>query len=119
MGLDMSLQVIDPDLGAQQYVIQRSTEGAFVLGGYSDTKVCIPNFGIVQQATSKDLEMVPEGDRVHGMISFWSQTRLYESNAKGVSDIICWHGAWYRIMFVADRSDFGYFKAVGVRMTGF
>lgn len=114
----MGDQVADPDLGAQPYTVQRSTQGAFVLGGYSDTKVCIPNFGIIQQSTPKDIQMVPEGDRVSGMISFWSQAKIYQSNAKGVSDIIFWHCDNYRIIFVADRSDFGYYKAIGVRMTG-
>lgn len=114
----MSANCVDPDLGAQAYIVERSTQGAFVLGGYKDTKQFIPNFGIIQQADGKDISMIPEGDRVDGMISFWSVYQLFESNAKGVSDIICWHGARYRIMKVADRSDFGYYKAIATRLPG-
>lgn len=114
----MSANCVDPELGAQAYIIERSTQGKFVLGGFGDVKQFIPNFGIVQQSTPKDVQMVPEGDRVDGMISFWSVSRLFESHAEGVSDIIRWHGARYRIMKVADRSDFGYWKAIATRMPG-
>ena len=90
--------------------------------------------------------MLPEGDRITGAMMFHTQERIYEtqlddgygqstfgdsspcssdSNAAGygvaqqrVSDQVSWRGQLYRIVTVAPWKDFGYWRAVGVRMSG-
>jgi hypothetical protein len=72
--------------------------------------------GTVTALNPNDLEQVPEGDRVTGMMNFYSQQPMYTTRAEGTSDQIEWQGDRYRIMSVQPWQDFGYFKATGVRM---
>jgi hypothetical protein len=80
--------------------------------------------------------MVPEGDRVGGAMVFHSTTPLYITRQDGgfgeksfgktgfgasvqhVSDITLWHGQQYRLMALLPYQDYGYYRAVGVRITG-
>lgn len=64
--------VADADLQAPQpFTILRST-GQFVLGGFdSAITTTIEAYGPVQRATSKEVQMLPEGDRVGAIMAFW------------------------------------------------
>lgn len=69
--------VVDPDMTAPQpYTILRST-GKFVLGGFESTTTPISMFGPVQQASNKEILMLPEADRVSSARSFWSTQPIY------------------------------------------
>lgn len=72
--------------------------------------------GTVTVASSKDILQVPEGDRVTGMMCFYSQQPIHITRPEGTSDEIVWKGERYRITFLFPWSDFGYYKAIGVRM---
>lgn len=102
------------------------TTGEWVSGRFvtktPDTPLLLQ--GTVTVANSEDLEQVPEGDRVTGMMCFYSQQPIYvtraedELSAAGISDEIVWSGDRYRIVAVVPWRDFGYYKAFGVRMAG-
>lgn len=69
--------VVDPDMIAPKpFTILRST-GRFVLGGFASAVAPIPQFGPVQQATNKEIEMLEEADRVGGVRSFWCTQPIY------------------------------------------
>lgn len=69
--------VVDPDMIAPQpFTILRSTD-VFVAGGVLSTTTSIPMFGPVQQASDKEVSMLPEADRVGSIRSFWSTQPLY------------------------------------------
>lgn len=69
--------VVDPDMIAPQpFTILRST-GQFVLGGFQSTTTAISLFGPVQQASNKELNMLPEADRIGSIRSFWSTQPVY------------------------------------------
>ena len=69
--------ITDPDMIApRNYTILRS-QGQFVAGGFQSTVTPIPMFGPVQQASNKEIDMIPEADRVGAMRSFWSTCPLY------------------------------------------
>lgn len=76
--------------------------------------------GTITAANPNDLDQVPEGDRIVGMMCFYSQQPIYttraEGDAGGTSDEIVWNGERYRISTVVPWGDFGYYKAIGVRM---
>lgn len=80
----------------------------------------IPMSGTITAANPNDLVQVPEGDRIVGMMCFYSQQPIYttraEDDAGGTSDEIVWNGERYRISTVVPWGDFGYYKAIGVRM---
>lgn len=107
---------------AQPFVISRDA-GAWQAGVWVPNPQDVPSYGIIQPSTPEELEMLPEGDRVKGAFTFHSSNAIYHTgvNNDGVestSDIIAWHGQNYRIVFVAPWQDFGYYKAIGVRMSG-
>lgn len=81
--------------------------------------------GTVIVASADDLEQVPEGDRVKGAKAFYSPQPMYTTRADGgdsgqggTSDEMEWRGDRYRIYSVAPWENFGYYKAIGVRMRG-
>ena len=113
--------VIDPDLG-ESYTILRS-QGDYIAGGFTDQKTSIKAWGVVSVIRPKDLEMVPEGDRVTEGRCFYAQQALYTTRvnpdgSKGISDILIWNGVQYRILTVFDYSQRGYWKAIATRMIG-
>lgn len=64
--------VSDPDMVAPEpYTILRSV-GQFVAGGFQSATTPIQMLGPVQQASLKELDMLPEADRVSSVRSFWS-----------------------------------------------
>ncbi len=64
--------VVDPDfIAPQPYTILRST-GQFVEGGFKSVTVSISVFGPVQQASNREVQMLPEADRIGAIRSFWS-----------------------------------------------
>jgi hypothetical protein len=69
--------VVDPDmLVPESFTIERST-GQYVLGGFQSSTTQIRMFGPVQQASNKEIQMLPEADRVGSLRSFWSTVPIY------------------------------------------
>lgn len=69
--------VQDPDMIAPQpFTVLRST-GQFVPGGFNSTVTPISMFGPVQQSSNKEIQMLPEADRVSAVRSFWSTQPIY------------------------------------------
>jgi hypothetical protein len=77
--IDVSEVVGDIDMQAPlPYIIQRST-GQWLYGGFVSTTTDIGNAGPVQPATDEDLQMLPEADRVSGVLAFWSLVPIYQT----------------------------------------
>lgn len=73
----MSDVVGDLELAAPQpFQVLRST-GQWVLGGFSSSTTVIDLIGPVQRASDKEVAMLPEGDRVGGVMAFWCTTPIY------------------------------------------
>lgn len=109
----------DPDL-CEPFTITRNP-GQFAAGGWQGSGPTTFNaYGAVRNATGKELDMVPEGDRVHEMISFRSVTPMYMTDeAQSItSDILTWHGQKYRVVFSKDYTSQGYTLAIAARMLG-
>jgi hypothetical protein len=118
--IDVFELITDPDL-MQSYTVLRSS-GRFTVGGWQEnTPEQISMQGVVLPTTSKDLEQLPEGDRVTESMTFYSTDPLFvthnDSNA-GTSDQIQFNGSLYRLARVKNYSKYGYWKAIGVRMSG-
>lgn len=68
--------------------------------------------------------MLPEGDRIAGLMTFYSTadkpiyTTRNKDDDKGTSDELEWRGERYRVLQVFPYNDFGYVKALGTRMSG-
>lgn len=69
--------VNDTDMIAPEpFTILRST-GQFVAGGFQSTTQPIQLWGPVQQASNKEIMMLPEADRVGSVRAFWSRIPVY------------------------------------------
>jgi hypothetical protein len=95
--------------------------GSWVGGRWTSTETALQMRGTVTPMNPKDLTQVPEGDRVTGIMCFYSQQPIYttrgsSSQVAGTSDEIVWQGERYRVSSVVPYQDFGYYKAFGVRM---
>ena len=105
----------------QTLKIFRST-GSFGLGGWVEgvpTEISIQ--GAAWPSTNKEIQQVPEGDRVQGMISFACKQELYVTRigeTPGTSDQIEWRGDRYKILQLLNFNDYGFNVAVGVRLQG-
>lgn len=74
--------------------------------------------GIVTVAQPKDLQMVPEGDRLTGAMKFITTEELYPTRQNHRSDVITWRGAKYKIITVTPDIDYGFFRSIGTRLEG-
>jgi hypothetical protein len=80
--IQMDDVVAAPDMEAPQpFQILRST-GAYVLGGFQSTTTTLVRVGPVQRASSKEIQMLPESDRVEGIMAFWSTQVMYVTSGK-------------------------------------
>jgi hypothetical protein len=129
--IDISEMMYDPDF-AQTYSVYRQTgkfiRGTFVIGHEVDG-VWVPGefkldfYGPILPANTKDIEQVPEGDRVAGMMNFYTSADnpfyiTRNTPDSGTSDQAVWRGERYRLLQLLSTDDFGYQKAIGARMAG-
>lgn len=121
-------KVVNNPKFAETFTIIRSQGGSFdYKGDWQDQTVNVQMWGIVQPATKKELLQVPEADRVKEVKSFHSMQEMrvthtngVNDNTAGISDIVIWGttGEQYRLEYLYPWEDFGYFKALGVRIAG-
>lgn len=81
--INVSDIVSDGDLAAPQpFQVLRST-GTWASGGFTSAVTeTLELTGPVQQATDKEVSMLPEGDRVSQVMSFWATVPLYTTRGK-------------------------------------
>jgi hypothetical protein len=117
--IDVSEVLSDADVSSA-FIINRTT-GQFGPGGWQTNQTQQINaFGAVRNTSGKELDMVPEGDRVNEMITFRSATQMYETNYAGsaTSDVLTWLGDNYRVYVVKNYSEQGYYLAIAARKSG-
>jgi hypothetical protein len=112
--------VTDPDF-AQSFTVYRST-GSFVKGDWTEsTPEEIIMRGVVTVMNARELAQYPEGDRIKGAMTFYTQEALYVTRVgqeAGTSDQIMWRGEKYKIFNVAPYVDYGFYCAAGERIQG-
>jgi hypothetical protein len=113
--------VVDDPAFAQSFAITRSQGGVWKAGRWTDAQTQVAAWGSIQPPNPEELEQVPEGDRVLGLIAIHTTQVIYETNVEltnGISDIVTWHNCKYRVVKVYPWQDYGYWKALAVRMSG-
>lgn len=123
--------VIDDGVLSESWTIMRST-GTFIFGGWVTTPTLVDAYGVVSVASEQDLNMLPEGDRITGVMVFHTQTRIFETQLdvppygegdvgipnQRVSDIMVWNYQQYRVLHVGPYPNRNYWKALAVRIQG-
>lgn len=116
MSIDVSDIVNDPDLAFSFTLLRYG--GSFQQGGYFETSIPVTLYGPVQPSSDEDVLMVPEGDRVTGMFTFWCQQQIDHTSPAGTGDVIAWNDQNYKILAVKPWAQNGYYRAVGARLSG-
>lgn len=106
--------------GPHTFIVHRSS-GTFVEGKWTENATRqIPMKGTALPTDSRDIDQLPEGDRIKESRTFYTTERLYVTHADGVSagtsDRVEFDGKLWRLMQVRDFTRFGYNKGVGVRI---
>ncbi len=114
-------EIIDDVDFAQRFTILRS-EGEFVDGVWTELEVDeISVSGVIVPTSPRDLNRLPEGDRVSAAVSFYSKKELRVTrtgNTPGTSDMIRWKGDCYKLVGVFPWGDYGYWMGIGERTRG-
>jgi hypothetical protein len=111
--IDVSELLVDPDFSTN-YIIWRTT-GEWVNGRFVEDEPQRINFyGPVQPPTAKDLELMPEADRVKGIMNFLSQQPIYITRENAISDIAEYNGERYKITQV--KNWYNWNRATGMRI---
>lgn len=94
--------------------------GDWLHGKWSGHESSIVLRGVIINASPKEVEMFPEGDRIINAITIYTKSEIYTSRGAtgGISDDIEWNGRRYKVMTVNNYSDYGYFKAVAIYTGG-
>jgi hypothetical protein len=116
--LDVSEVVLSSEF-AEAFSVARGS-GEFQAGGWSQQTSTVPLYGVVNPATARQLEMLPEGDRPTEALVFFCTKPLYVTSQDrgGTSDVITWRSEQYRILSVMNYSNRGYYMAIAERMAG-
>lgn len=72
--------------------------------------------GVVSGVNSKDLEILPEGDRVKELKTFYALDELRVTGNNATSDICEYKDSRYKLIQGFDYSDYGYYKAIGIKL---
>lgn len=117
--INVSEVVLDDDF-VQPFTVFRSS-GQQGPDGWINTEAQLTLHGVVSVARARDLQMVPEGDRVGGAMVFHSTLPIYTTRVnpdQGISDVILWRGERYKVSTLLPYVDYGYYSAVAVRLLG-
>ncbi len=117
--LDVSKIVVDPRF-AQTFTVSRKTGTWNADGEFIETPNDITMIGTISIASAKQIEFIPEGDRVGGEIAIHTIDKLLASRnnddgTSGTADEILWHDEYYKIYQVNEYSDYGYYFAIAQR----
>lgn len=114
--IDMSELLYDQDF-CEEFKILRSS-GEYINHRWEPSIEIIHVTGIAAVVSSKDFDMLPEGDRVSGLRTFYTMQELRGSSNEATADICEYHGQKYRLFQVLDHSNNGFYKAIGKLIGG-
>ena len=99
------------------FVVEKRSEPVWVKGVQTSTVTPMTVTGIVAPASAKDLELLEEGDRKHGMKTFeTNMCPLNVTDTEVTSDTIVWDGNRYKLVHAWNYAQWGYYKAMGELM---
>ncbi|MHB9004721.1 MAG: hypothetical protein ACYC6C_11780 [Coriobacteriia bacterium] len=117
--LNVSEVLYDSDFN-QDFKVYRKT-GEWVAGRFVENESIVNLTGVVVPASAQEINQQPEGDRITGMMKFYSEQQIYTTHVEavsGTSDQIEWRGKRYRIINCMPYVDYGYYVAFGAYMAG-
>ncbi len=114
MAINVAELISDPDF-CTTFIVEKKTLEEWSKGQpvYELSRTTVT--GIVAPSSSKDLSLMPEGDRKHGMKTFYTDTDMHMeiSDTEKTSDTCIWNGQRYKLINGWNYSNNGYYKAMG------
>lgn len=116
---DISELLSDPDF-VTEFTL-KTTGGYRDEGGeWIEQQVATDSSGVVQPAASKDTAFLPDGDKWRQVIKVWSISKITPVNkdTPKLGDKIVWNGKQHRVVNIKDWSQYGYWQAMAVEISG-
>lgn len=111
--IDLSELIHDLDF-CTNFIVVKESNPVWNKGELTQKEIKLTVEGIVLPSSSKDIELLPEADRVHGLKSFFTdECEFTLTDTEKTSDICIYRGKAYKLLQVFDYSDNGYYKAIG------
>lgn len=110
--IDMAEMLHDPDF-CTTFIVIRKIPGEWIQGEQLQTERRLYIEGIVLPSSSKDIDMLPEGDRRSGLKTFFAEEELKVTDTETTSDICVFKGRYYKLIHVFDYEANGFYKAIG------
>jgi hypothetical protein len=106
--LDISELFTDPDLAGECFTFIRTFRTPTTAGTASKQyKIIKGNVGAVYPSSDKDLEILPDEERIGSFITVVSNVRLVPLTQGTGPDIILWDKSHYRVMKLSDYRHYG------------
>lgn len=118
--IDLSRVITDPRIAQKQPFTVWRKSTTWQGGRPTSTELPVSIDGIITPASARDIQQVPEGDRVGGEITILTIQPIYitrAGNEQGTSDEVEWDGDRYRVFNVFPWKDYGFYHGIGIRKT--
>ena len=121
--LNVSEVLLSPEF-IQPVKVFRKREGYFDKGKFIQREETFTFDMIVSAVSEKEIEMIPEGDRIKDAKTFHCLQEIFttqdpDNGEARTSDMLEWKKQRYKIISLTDNSDYGYYKAYGVKVRGY
>lgn len=118
--VNLSRVVHSPRMSQKITILRRTGSWQYGTWVQSDQPETLTMRGIVTMASAKDLQQVPEGDRLTGSIKILTTERIFITDGSGhdTTDMVFWRGARYRVVTVTPDIDYGFYRSIGTRLDG-
>lgn len=119
--LNVSEVLLSPEF-MQPVKVYRNDNGRWEKGLFKQDEETLFLDMLVSPVNEKVINMIPEADRIKDAKTFHCLDELYITSANGearTSDMLEWKGNKYKIVSIADYSDYGYYKAFAVMVRGY
>ena len=100
----------DPDF-CETFTLRHKT-GVWVDGLFQTTATDTSVTGVVRPATGKELELLPEGDRMKDTKVFYTWEKVQVAEDENASDEFLWKGSRYKALQVKDWSSHGFYETM-------
>lgn len=104
--IDVSDILSDPDMVDPMVIIRRNE----CVDPYGDNQLKEQGFntwGVIQPASGKTLQRIPEAFRVANVMSFWVKGKIITDGKGRYPDILVFHGERYAVQLVFDWMNWG------------
>ena len=111
--VNLSRVVHSPRMSQKITILRRTGSWEYGTWVQSDQPETLTMRGIVTMASAKDLQQVPEGDRLTGSIKILTTERIFitDGAAGNITDMVFWRGARYRVVTVTPDIDYGFYRS--------